>query len=300
MRESRINYQYMLISLSIFIVSSLFSLVSWAEMRVQDDNGNTVTLKTSAQRIISLAPHITETLFAAGAGGKIVGAVAYSDYPEAAKNIPRVGGYPSLDLEKIIALKPDLVIAWSSGNNIKQVERLSAFGLKVFMSEPRHPQDIANTIKRFGILAGTDKIATKSAEEFLQHYQSLKKHFSSKEKVKVFYQIWNTPLMTVSGQHLISNIINLCGGINVFSDLNALTPKISIEAVIASGAEVIVAGGMGKKRPEWVAQWKPWPQLPAVKKQQIYFINPDILQRVGPRILQGADQLCNILDKARN
>jgi len=246
-----------------------------------------------------LAPHITESLYAAGAGDKIVGAVSYSDYPEAAKKIPRVGGYPAADIEKIISLKPDLVIVWPAGNNLKQTEKLHAFGINVYMSEPRYPQDIAETIKRFGILAGTNETASKAAKEFIQHYQSLKKRFSNKEKIKVFYQIWNKPLMTVSGKHLISDIINLCGGINVFSELKTVTPIISKEAVIASNAEVIVAGGMGEKRPEWANEWKPWAQLSAVKKEQIYFINPDIMQRVGPRILQGADELCELLDNAR-
>lgn len=192
-----------------------------------------------------------------------------------------------------------MVIAWPSGNNLKQVEKLNAFGIKVYLSEPRYPEDIAKTIQRFGVLAGTSKIAEKSSSEFLQHYRSLKKRFSNKEKVKVFYQIWNKPLMTINGEHLISSIIELCGGINVFSDLKTLTPKISLEAAIASRAEVIVAGGMGKKRPEWVTEWKPWPQLPAVKNEHIYFVNPDILQRVGPRILQGADELCQLLEQAR-
>lgn len=277
----------------------LMPAVTFSAVTVIDDKNNKVELPQPAQRIISLAPHITESLFAAGAGDKIVGAVSYSDYPEAAKKIPRVGGYPSADIEKIISLRPDLVISWPSGNNLKQIDKLNAFGIKVYLSEPRYPEDIAKTIQRFGVLAGTNEVAEKSMREFLQHYELLQKKYSHKEKVKVFYQIWNKPLMTINGEHLISGIIKLCGGVNVFSDLETLTPKISVEAVIASNAEVIVAGGMGKKRPEWVSEWKPWPQLPAVKKEQIYFINPDVLQRVGPRILQGADELCQLLEEAR-
>lgn len=286
-------------SVCLLFIASVFIVTVHAAVSVKDDKENIVVLQQPAKRIISLAPHITESLFAAGAGNKIIGAVSYSDYPEAAKKITRVGGYPSLDIEKIVSLKPDLVVAWSSGNNFKQVEKLVALGLTVFMSEPYNPVDIAKTVQRFGVLAGTSKTAEKAAKDFMQHYQSLKKHFSNKEKIKVFYQIWNKPLMTVSGKHLISNIINLCGGINVFSELEALTPVISREAVIASGAEVIVAGGMGNKRPEWANEWKSWRQLAAVKKEQIYFINPDIMQRVGPRILQGADRLCELLDNAR-
>lgn len=271
-----------------------------ADISVKDDKGNLVTLKQPAKRIISLAPHITESLFAAGAGNKIIGAVSYSDYPEAAKKIPRVGGYPSADLEKIISLKPDLVIVWPSGNNLKQVDKLKTFGIKVFMSEPLHPQDIAKTIQRFGVLAGTTNVANKATSEFLNHYQSLKRRYSNKQKIKVFYQIWNKPIMTISGSHLISEIIELCGGENVFANIKILTPRISLESVLASKAEAIVSGGMGKVRPEWLDEWKAWPELPAVKKKQLYFIDPALMQRVGPRILLGADRLCELLDRARN
>lgn len=284
----------------IFILSTL-SLTTLAQesIRVVDDAGRTIEIQSPAQRIISLAPHITESLFAAGAGDKIIGAVSYSDYPEAAKKIPRVGGYPTVDIERIVSLKPDLVIAWSSGNNPKQVEKLISLGLTIFMSEPRYPKDIAKTIQRFGMLAGTNKVASKSFEGFMQHYQSLKKRYSNKEKVKVFYQIWNKPLMTISGSHLISDIIELCGGENVFSKLSILTPRISIESVLASKSEIIVSGGMGKARPDWLDDWKAWPILPAVKNKQLYFIDPSLMQRVGPRILDGADKLCEFIDKAR-
>ncbi len=270
------------------------------EVSVKDDKGNIVTLNQPAKRIISLAPHITESLFAAGAGDKIIAAVSYSDYPEVAKKIPRVGGYTSVDLERIVSLKPDLIIAWASGNNFKQIKKLKDFGLKVFMSEPSTPLDIANTIQRFGVLAGTDKIADKATNEFRQHYRLLKERFSNKNKVKVFYQIWNKPIMTFNGEHLISKIIELCGGENVFANLKTLTPQISLESVLTSGAEIVISGGMGKARPDWLDDWKSWPELPAVKNQQLYFIDPDLMQRVGPRILQGADKLCALLEKVRN
>jgi len=276
-----------------------FSSLSVAAIKVVDDTGRTVELGSAAKKIISLAPHITESLYAAGAGKKIIGAVSYSDYPEEAKLIPRVGGYPTVDIERIVSLQPDLVIAWASGNNSKQIEKLMSLGLTVFLSEPRYPKDIANTIKRFGVLAGTSTIANKKHDEFLTHYNSLKERFSGKEKVKVFYQIWNKPLMTINGEHLISNIIELCGGENVFSGLKILTPKISLESVIAENSEVIVSGGMGKERPDWLDDWKSWPEMPAVKNQHLYFVDPSLMQRVGPRILDGAERLCDIFEKVR-
>ena len=287
------------VSVIISLVNLVYISALQASVSVTDDEGRIVSLQQPAKRIISLAPHITESLFAAGAGNKIIGAVAYSDYPEAAKNIPRVGGYPSLDIEKIISLKPDLIIAWSSGNNRKQLDKLAALGFSVFISEPHVPLDIAKTIQRFGTLADTQTIASKSVEKFIHHYKNLEEKNSNKEKIKVFYQFWDKPIMTVNGKHLISKVINLCGGINVFSELHSLTPKISIEAVIASKTEVIIAGDKGERKLKWMADWKPWTQIPAVKKEQIYFIDPDLLNRVGPRILDGAEEVCTILDKAR-
>lgn len=276
-----------------------FSSLSWAEIKVQDDEGNLIILQNPVNRIISLTPHITEILFSAGAGSKIIATVAYSDYPQAAKKIPRVSGYPSMDIERIVSLKPDLVVVWASGNNKEQVEKLMELGLTVFISEPRQVNDIYKTIRRFGKLAGTNNIAEKSAENFINHYKYLKETYSNKEKVKVFYQFWDKPLMTINGQHIISDIINLCGGTNVFSKLNSLTPIISIEAVIASQTDVIVVGSNNEKKSKWLSEWKPWLHLAAVKKDHLYYIDPDLLNRMGPRILSGADKLCELLDKAR-
>ncbi len=270
-----------------------------ASITLSDDKGNRVQLIHPAQRIVSLAPHITESLFAAGAGQKIVGTVSYSDYPEAAKKITRVGGYPSLDLEKIISLKPDLIIAWASGNNREQVTRLKTLGFPLYMSEPREPLEIARNIRNFGLLAGTSQVANKTADAFIAEYKRLEKQYAGKRKVKVFYQVWHKPIMTISNKHLISKIIHLCGGSNVFADLSTLTPQISLESVLLAKPEVIVSGGMGKSRPDWLDAWKKWPQLPAVKNQHLYYIDPSIMQRVGPRILKGAEQLCRFLENAR-
>ena len=279
-----------------------FSVITFsqADVSVIDDRGRVVTLQQHAKRIISLAPHITESLFAAGAGDNIVGVMEYSDYPEAANKIPRVGGYASLDVEKIVSLSPDLIVVWSSGNKLKEVEKLESLGLTVFVSEPYYPKDIANNIKRFGILTGNTIISSTFVDKYINHYKRLKKDNEKKEKIKVFYQFWNKPIMTINGKHLISQIINLCGGINVFSELPSLTPKISVEAVIASNTDVIIAGDIGSRKLLWMSEWKKWTQIPAVRKKQIYFIDPDLINRAGPRILQGADELCGLLDKARN
>ena len=277
----------------------ILSMSARADIRISDDRGRQVTLVQPAQRIVSLAPHITETVFAAGAGGQLVGAVEYSDYPVQAQSISRVGSYPAPDLERILALQPDLVIAWYSGNPPRLIEKLIQSGITVYYTEPREVIDIATAIRHIGLLTGHATQAEQVAETLTARFEKLRADHSTQQKLKVFYQVWNTPLITINGEHLISKVISVCGGENVFADLSTLTPTVSVEAVLASGAEVIISGGMASAQPQWLDSWKRWPQLAAVKFQQLYFINPDLMHRAGPRIIDGAEHLCEMLRKAR-
>jgi iron complex transport system substrate-binding protein len=274
-------------------------LPAHAAVTLQDDAGTRVRLDTPARRIISLAPHVTETLFAAGAGGQIVGAVDYSDYPEAAKKLPRIGSYAQLDLEAIAALKPDLAIGWGSGNVPAHIEKLRALGIPVYLSEPGRIDDVAKNIERYGALAGTQAAAGEAAAGFLARLLALRTRHGQRPTVRVFYQIWKQPLMTVGGSQVITDAIRLCGGENIFASLKPLAPNVSIEAVLAADPEVIVASGMGEARPEWVDDWRQWPGMTAVKHNNLFFIPPDLIQRHTPRILDGAEQLCTHLETAR-
>jgi len=274
----------------------LFLPVSATALEVTDDTGQRVHLDKPAQRIVSLAPHITELLFAAGAGDAVVGAVNYSNYPPEATRLASVGSYESLNLEAIAALQPDLVVAWKSGNSGLQIEQLSRLGLQVFYSEPRRLEDIASNLKRLGRLAASEDSANAAAARFNAHYRQLQARYSRAEPVRVFYEIWHQPLMTVSGKHLISQVIKLCGGHNIFSSLTALAPTVNTEAVLAANPEVIIASGMAAQRLE---QWRAWPQLAAVKNRQLHFIPPDLIQRQTPRVLEGAELMCEQLEQAR-
>ena len=252
-----------------------------------------------AQRIISLAPHITELLYAAGAGSKLVGNVDYGDYPPAAKALPKVGGYTRPDLEAILALKPDLIIAWQSGSPPAALEKLKAMGIAVHVSQPDRIEDVAREIERFGVLAGTESVANPAAAAFRARHAALAARFSQRPVVDVFYQIWKQPLMTVNDKQIISDAIRLCGGRNVFGSLPILAPTVTVEAVIAANPEVIVATGMGDERPEWLNDWRRWKTLTAVKRDNLYFIPPQEIQRHTPRLLDGAEKLCLALDAAR-
>ncbi len=270
-----------------------------ADIVVTDDTGVTLRLKAPAQRIVSLAPHVTETLFAAGAGEKIVGAVDYSDYPEAAKKVPRVGGYSRLDLEAVAALRPDLAVGWASGNSPAHIDKLRALGIPVYLAQPERIDDVAKSLERYGELAGTPAAARAAAARFRQTLAELRAKYATRPKVRVFYQIWKQPLMTVGGGQVISDVIRVCGGENVFADLKPLAPKVSVEAVLAADPEAIVASGMGEARPEWLDDWRQWTSLAAVKRDNLFFLPPDLIQRHTPRLVEGAARLCAQLETAR-
>jgi iron complex transport system substrate-binding protein len=284
--------------LAVFIVLVLFwPMQVPAAIEVTDDAGYTVTLEQPARRIVSLAPYITELLFAAGAGDALVGVSEHSDYPPAARGIQRIGGGGGLDLEAIIALRPDLVIAWQSGNPAGQVARLQALGLTVYLSEPRKLSDVPNTLRRLGVLAGTAAAAGLEANDFDRRHAQLRQQYAAQSAVSVFYQIWEHPLMTLNGDHLFSDVVGLCGGRNVFDTLPALAPQVNIEAVLAADPDVIIVAADDQS--PMLSGWRQWPSLSAVRHGHVYALGRDRLVRHSPRILEGAGQLCEILQKVR-
>lgn len=270
-----------------------------AAIEVIDDTGRQVTLERPAERIVSLAPHVTEMLFDAGAGDRVVAAVSYSDHPPAARELPRVGSYNRFDIERILAHDPDLVVGWQSGNPDESLERLRRLGLTMYLTEPRSLDSIASNLERLGRLAGTSETAATTAERFRSRYRELRDRYADRPRLTVFYEIWNDPLMTVNGDHLISAIMRGCGGENVFADLSEIAPRIGVEAVLKRNPEVIIASGMGDERPEWLDEWKQWPELEATRRGNLFFIPPQLLQRHTPRVLDGMERMCRALEEAR-
>ena len=284
--------------ISLFIIALLFSQYS-SGFEVTDDENNTVTFEKHAKRIISLSPHATELLFAAGATDQIVATVSYSDYPVEAKKIPRIGSYKKIDLESVIKINPDLIVVWQSGGSVKQIQDFKRFGFKVYNSEPKSFRDVANNISNMGKILGTEKIADKKANEYLIELEELRSLYHNKTIVNVFYQVWNNPLMTINKDHLITGVIELCGGENVFGELAARAPRVSIESVIQKNPQAIIIG-MSVKRESWINDWSKWGSLNAVKSGHIYAVNADYIVRQGPRILKGISQVCEILEGVRN
>lgn len=271
-----------------------------APISVMDNTGRTVSLQKPASRIVALAPHVVESLYFAGAGSKIVGAVEYSDYPQAAKALPRVGGYSRIDLEAILALKPDLVIAWESGNSPAAIDKLRGLNIPVYLSQPNTLEQIAIEIDRFGTLAGTESIARPKAQQYRHQLASLKQRFQNRAAVRVFYQISEAPLMTIGGNQIISNALSICGGENVFVSLKPMAAVISSEAVIAANPEAIMTSGMQNINPAALDFWKKLPSLTAVRRGNLFFVDSDLVNRNGPRMLEGTQLICQSLQTARD
>jgi iron complex transport system substrate-binding protein len=269
-------------------------------IKVIDDEGIEHNFDQPVKRIVSLMPHATELLFEVGAGEHIVGAVQYSDYPEAAKNIPRVGGYSALNIEAIVALQPDLLIAWPEGNRSRELERLKALGLPILVSDPRTFENIANALAVYGKITGKNSQAAMALAAFNEKLTYLRDTYSQQETISVFYQVWNAPLMTQNGNTFISRAIELCGGNNIFSDLPMTNPQVSIESILVQNPQVIVASGMGQARPEWLDEWRQYTTLQAVKKDHLFHILPELFQRPTSRFLIGTEQLCQAMAQARH
>ena len=264
-----------------------------------DSHGTRVRLSAPAKRIVSLAPGITELLFEAGAGTKVVGADDASDYPPMAKAIPRVGNSMAINLEQVAALRPDLLIAWPHGAAQRQMAGLRALGVPVFLADPDSIDAIANTMMLLGRLAGTDDVASRQAGALRDTARRISSEHQGQQGISAYVQIWHHPLMTINGRHLISNALQLCDIRNVFAADQRLTPTPGREAVIASDPQSIILLAGSSQGSAWKQEWTRFPYLRAVRTGAIVTIDPDKLARPTSRLLDGVSQVCNALRRFR-
>ena len=269
-----------------------------AAITVKDDDGRDVTLQKPAQRVIALAPHITELLFAAGGGNQIVGAVSYSDFPEEAKKIPQIGSNRELDMERIIALKPDLIVVWRHGGSERQIEMVRQLGVPIFHSEPVKLEDIPESVAKLGQLMGTDAVARPTAARLRTQLADLRTRYANRPPVRSFYQVWDRPLYTLNGKQIVSDALRLCGGENIFAALQVTAPVVTVEAVLQENPEAIFA--TAEKNYGGVGMWKQYGTLTAVRNGNLFTIDGQLLNRAGPRMIAGAAQLCEKLELARS
>lgn len=271
----------------------LFYFVDLFACEIIDDSNKSFVFTKPVQRVISLAPDITELLFSAGANKQVVGVMQGSDWPSSVKHIPVVAAFDHIDAEKILALHPDLIIAPMTQSLNRQLEKIS---LPVFYIHIEKLQDIPIKIRQFGCMLNTKKTAETSARQFEHHYDALLHHYKNTKKITVFYEVWSKPLFTVSKNNWIDDVIILCGGQNIFADIQNDSPEVNIESVITRAPDVIIGAASD---PDWQNTWKPWTSIPAVKQHYLFSINPDEIERAGPRVLDGADRVCQWLAEVR-
>ena len=285
-----------------FIFFSLFfvAMVSaHAAITVRDDAGATVSLPQPAKRVVSLAPHVTEMLFAAGGGERIVGVVSNSDYPAAASGIARVGDHHRIDLERVVALKPDLLVVWLHGSAARQIDALRKLGIPLFYSEPHRLDDIPDSVIRLGQLMGTEQPSLVAATALRKQLAALASRYRDRPAVRVFYQVWERPLYTLSGRHIVSDAIRLCGGENIFASLSVTAPTVGIESVLLENPEAIISANTRDKAGNGLEYWKQYSALTAARRGNLFTVDADLINRAGPRMIDGAAALCARLEEAR-
>jgi len=268
-----------------------------AAITVKDDAGLAVTVAKPALRVVSMAPSVTELLFAAGGGGQIVGAVNYSDYPEAAKRIPRIGSNREIDMEFLISLKPDLIVAWRHNSSERQIEMVRRLGIPVFQSDPQTLDGIPDAVLRLGQLLDTEAAAKATATQLREQLAGLRVKYANRSPVRTFYQVWDKPLYTLSGKHILTDAMKLCGGENIFDKLTVTAPIVSIESVLQANPEAIIA--TAEKNYGGVELWKPYGTLAAVRSNNLFTLDGHLLNRAGPRMVQGTAAMCEVLEQAR-
>ena len=257
-----------------------------------------VSLAARPARIVALAPHLAEIVYAAGAGERLVAAVRYSDYPEAVRRLPSVGDAARFDVERLLALGPDLLLGWQSGNPAHELQRLERLGLPLFVTEAQRLEDVPRLIRSVGAITDSVETAERSAQSFERDLATVRSRYQNLPPLRVFYQIWDRPLLTINGKHLISDVIEVCGGRNVFADAPVLTPSVSLEAVLAARPDVIVGGSSAGGADRLMRQWREAP-VAALRAMPARYVPADLIQRQTPRVLEGARIVCEHLDQVR-
>jgi iron complex transport system substrate-binding protein len=284
--------------LHILLAAHLLSVaVPTSALTVVDDLGVELRLERPAQRVISLSPHLTELMYSIGAGDRLAGVVRGSDFPVEAAALPEIGDASGLDFERILHSRPDLVLAWGSGNRLVDIARLRALGLRVLVLEPLRIEDIPRHVRLLGELTGSGGQAQAVARDFERRVGALRDRYAGRAPVRVLFEIWHRPLFTVNGDHFISKVLGLCAAQNIFADLPRLAGEVSVEQALVLDPDAIVVGSEADDA--GVNRWAEFSYLKAVRSANVFAISADLITRQTPRVVDAAERMCADLDKAR-
>ena len=278
---------------------AFFLTDSFAAISLPQSDGSVLTLEQPARRVVTLAPNIAEMMYDAGAGSSMLATVEYSNFPAEAAHLPRIGDAFRFDLERIMALKPDLVIAWNSGNPAAALDRLESLGLNVWRTELRSPADIAGLLRNLALATGMSKTGVVAARKVEQRLATLVEQYQGQDEVRYFYQVAERPLFTLNGAHIVSQGLALCGAVNVFADESVLAPQVTREAVLVADPDVLFAPRIPES-PDPLEHWKAWPRLKAVSNGDLYHLEADKISRATPRMLDSLELACTLLHQYRS
>ena len=281
-----------------FLFLLAFSMQSLAGISLPQADGSSLELNAPAERLLTLSPHLAELVFAAGAGENLVATVEYSEYPEAAASVPRIGDAFRIDVERVLALSPDLVIAWDSGNPRQAISQIVSLGIPVWSVEIREPGEIAEIIRAIGDASGQTRTANIAAANFQLRLNKLSSRNASHQTLDYFYQVDENPLYTINGEHLISKGLSLCGGHNIFHDLPGLAFQVTHESVIVADPVAMFAP-VQDSEPNPLAAWLDWPGMQAVSGNALFMLPADKISRATPRLLDALEIACSLLDGLR-
>ena len=269
-----------------------------AALTVIDDTGRRVPLAHQPERIISLAPGATEMLFGAGAGDRVIATVDFSDEPAAAKRVPRIGDVTAVDLERLVALRPDVVVAWPGGGNPAQIEKIAQLGIPLYRQQVNRLADLPASVRRLGALAADSTVAERAARALEDQLRHITHEYGGGKHPTVLLEVWNRPIYTVGGTQLMSDALALCGARNVFGDLKELSAVIDTEAVIARNPDIIVAAAPPSEGAGWLTEWQRFGSLSAVRNGRLIAFEDQGLVRLGPSVLTATERLCRALAAA--
>ena len=298
------NFRFRLVRLAAWYAVAFLSSLPLAlgaesgAVELPQPDGSVLRLDSPASRIVSLSPHLTELVYAAGAGDLLAATVEYSEYPRQAKDLPRVGDAFRIDIERVHLYSPDLILAWQSGNPAAAMAQLADLGFTVWRIEIRDPAEIADVIENIGIVAGTQARAMEVSSKIRIKIKALKDRYGDAQGIPYFYQVAEQPLYTVNGEHLISRALSLCGGRNVFAELTSLAPQVGLEAVLTQDPLLLI-GPEIEGQPDPLAHWRSWPRLRAVRNENFLLLPADSVSRATPRFVDAMELACNMMDTLR-